>query len=98
MQDLLLGQESFESRSRTVGDQLYYDYDIATFNTTMLGTATVDGGRIYILLVFTPNSEFNKNKDKYEAIRSSLNTLSKGVNQADVEYFKRATWEGIFYL
>ena len=75
-----------------MGDQLFYDYDIAAFNnTTMLGTATVDGGRIYILLVFTPTTEFNKDKTKYETIRSSLNTLSKGVNQEDVEYFKRAT-------
>lgn len=93
LQDLLQGAESFESRSRTnARDQLFYDYDITGFNnTTMLATATVDGGRIYILVVFAPTSDYVKNKSRYESIRGSLTTLSQGVNQEDVEYFKRAT-------
>lgn len=93
LQDVLQGAESFESRSRTnARDQLFYDYDITGFNnTTMLATATVDGGRIYILVVFAPTSDYVKNKNRYESIRGSLNTLSQGVNQEDIDYFKRAT-------
>ena len=55
------------------------------------GLETVDGGRIYILVVLAPMNEYRKDEKKFQSIRDSLNTLSKGVNQADVEYFKRAT-------
>ena len=91
LQDILAEQESFESRSRMRGDQLFYDYDIAGYDKQMLATATVDGGRIYILVVLAPMNEYRKDEKKFQSIRDSLNTLSKGVNQADVEYFKRAT-------
>ena len=91
LQDILAGQETFESRSRTQGDQLFYDYDISSYDTQMLATATVDGGRIYILVVLAPSNEYRRDEKKFQTIRNSLNTLSKGVNQADVEYFKRAT-------
>lgn len=91
LQDILQGQESFESSNRMVDDQLFYDYDITGFNQKCLASATVDGGRLYILFVLTSVNNYNKEKDKYDFMQKSLKTLSKGVNQDDVEYFKRAT-------